>query len=147
MSKNSSYEEYLKENGSLTYSVVGVSMLPLLRQKKDLFTVEKKEGRYQAGDVVLYHRPPDQYVLHRIIQVRPEDYVILGDNCVAEEYGIRDGDILGVMTRYIRNGKAHSTKELPYRIYSFLQMHFRGIRIFLKKTMVRIRRIGKKLIK
>ena len=33
------YEEYLEENGSLTYTHIGRSMLPLLRQGKDLFTV------------------------------------------------------------------------------------------------------------
>ena len=37
-----SFEEYLDRNGSLTYSNLGVSMLPLLRQGRDLFTVEKK---------------------------------------------------------------------------------------------------------
>ena len=90
MSEGISYEEYLDRYGTLTYSVVGSSMLPLLRQGKDLFTVTKKgPERCRRGDVVLYRRPPDSYVLHRIIEVRPEDYVILGDNCVNKEYGIK----------------------------------------------------------
>ena len=33
------YEEYIEKNGSLTYTNVGTSMMPLLRQGKDLFTV------------------------------------------------------------------------------------------------------------
>ena len=32
--------EFLEENGKLTYTNVGVSMMPLLRQGKDLFTIE-----------------------------------------------------------------------------------------------------------
>lgn len=36
------YEEYLEKNGSMTYSNVGVSMMPLLKQGRDLFTVRKK---------------------------------------------------------------------------------------------------------
>ena len=95
-----------KKNGRLTYTNVGVSMMPLLRQGKDLFIVTKSNGeRFSVGDVVLYRRPPNKYVLHRIIEVRRDDYVILGDNCVNKEYGIKDKDIIAVMTGFVRNGK------------------------------------------
>ena len=71
MRERVSYEEYLEAHGSLTYTNVGVSMLPLLKEGRDLFTVEKKgEARCKVGDVVLYRRPPNQYVLHRIVEVR-----------------------------------------------------------------------------
>ena len=140
MSKVFSYEEYLEENGELTYTNVGISMMPLLRQGKDLFTVARKDPtiRCSVGDVVLYKRPPDQFVLHRVIQVRPDDYVILGDNCVGREYGIRDEDILGVMTGFVRGKTAHSVNETGYRFYSFLILHTIHIRIFLKRLKGRI---------
>ena len=103
------YEEYIEKNGSLTYTNVGTSMMPLLRQGKDLFTVTKRNGeKCKKGDVVLYKRPPNKYILHRIVEVRKNDYVILGDNCINKEYGIKDIDIIGVMTSYVRNGKEHS---------------------------------------
>ena len=56
MSDPISYEDYLEEYGTLTYSNVGTSMLPLLRQGKDLFTVERKAPgtRCKVGDVVLF---------------------------------------------------------------------------------------------
>ncbi len=141
MNSGISYEEYLEKNGSLTYGNTGVSMLPLLRQGRDLFVVCKKGAeRCKAGDVVLYRRKPDQYVLHRIVEVNPADYVILGDNCIAREYGIRDDDILGVMTGYLRDGKEHSVKETGYRLYTFLWMNTASLRIFLKKCALRLRR-------
>ena len=106
MEQAMTYEEYLDRYPRLVRTNVGVSMLPLLRQGRDLFIVEKRgPGRLRAGDVVLYRRPPDKYVLHRIVKVRAEDYVILGDNCVGREYGVTDGDILGVMTGFVRSGK------------------------------------------
>lgn len=139
-----SYESYLEEHGSLTYSNVGVSMLPLLRQGKDLFTVRRKgTERCRRGDVVLYRRPPTHYVLHRVIEVRKQDYVILGDNCIGKEYGIRDEDIIGVMTGYVRDGREHSTDELGYRLYSFWILHTIGIRIFFKKVRIRLSRMLK----
>ena len=56
MKEITNYEEYLEKNGTLTYSNVGTSMMPLLRQGKDLFTVTRKgPERCKAGDVVLYN--------------------------------------------------------------------------------------------
>lgn len=130
-----SYEEYLERYPRLVRTNVGISMLPLLRQGKDLFVVEKRgPGRLKAGDVVLYRRPPDKYVLHRIVKVRETDYVILGDNCVSREYGITDEDILGVMTGFVRNGKQHTVTEKGYRLYRFLWLHGADVRIFFKKA-------------
>ena len=112
------YDDFLKTNEEMTYRFKGVSMLPLLRQGRDLFTVrhKKPDERCRKYDVVLYHRGTD-YVLHRIIKVLPEGhYVILGDNCVAREYGTTDDDIIGIMTGFYRDRKAHSVDELGYKI-------------------------------
>ncbi len=147
MSEPLSYEQYLENNGSLTYTNVGVSMLPLLREGRDLFTVRKKgEERCRKGDVVLYRRPPDKYVLHRVVEVRPDSYVILGDNCVSREYGITDSDILGVMTGFVRDGKQHSTDEAGYRLYTALMLHTAGFRIFIKRSIIRTARLVRRLI-
>ncbi len=137
-----SFEEYLDRNGSLTYTNVGVSMMPLLRQGRDLFTVRKKgPERCKAGDVVLYKRPPDSYVLHRVIEVLPDSYVILGDNCVAKETGIRDEDIIGVMTGFVRGGREHSTDETGYRLYSAVWMRSAGLRVAAKKAVQRLKKL------
>lgn len=111
------YEEELNRKGTFTYTCKGVSMLPLLRQQKDLFTIEKKKDRCKKYDVVLYKRPPKSFVLHRVVQVREQDYVILGDNCLEKEYGITDEDILGVMTSFVRNGKEYSVNHKGYCLY------------------------------
>ena len=129
------FEEYLSQNGKLTYSNVGTSMLPLLRRGKDAFTVVKKgKERCKRGDVVLYKRPPKQYVLHRIVEVRKDDYVILGDNCVRKEYGIKDEDILGIMTEYSRAGKLKKITDSSYRLYTAYILHTVPVRIFMKKV-------------
>lgn len=143
----STFEEILERDGRLVYTSVGISMLPLLRQGRDLFVVEKwGPGRFQVGDVVLYRRPPDKYVLHRIVQVRVADYVILGDNSVNREYGITDDDILGVMTGFVRKGKPYSVTEKKYRLYTFLILHTIGLRIFLKRISWRVKAGIKKVL-
>ena len=143
-----SFEEYLNTHDTLTYSNVGTSMLPLLRQGKDIFVVTKKgEEKCKAGEVVLYRRPPDSYVLHRVIKVRADGYVILGDNCISKEYGINDSDIIGIMVGYNRGGNYHSVDYFWYKLYSFYCVHFSWLRIFFKKTNMFIRRILRKLFK
>lgn len=140
-----SYEDFLEKNGEMTYSNVGISMLPLLRQGKDLFTVCKKtDERCRKYDVVLYRRPPSSYVLHRVIKVRSSDYIILGDNCINKEYGITDADIIGVMTGYIRNGKKHTVNEFGYRLYSHIWVDFSAVRIFFKRVKLKLKRLIKR---
>ena len=142
MNKGISYEDYLDEHGSLTYSTVGISMLPLLREGKDLFIVKKKTAeRCKVGDVILYRRPPERYVLHRIVQVCPDSYVLLGDNCVSREYGIRDEDVLGVMTGFVRDGKRHSVSEAGYRAYTALLLRTASVRITGKKMLGKMKRL------
>lgn len=129
-------EQYLSENGTLTYSNKGTSMLPLLREGKDMFTLKRKEAeRCNVGDVVLYKRPPKDYVLHRVVEVRENDYVILGDNCITYEYGITDSDILGVMTGFTRGGREYSIESSGYRLYTFIMLHTKGIRIFTRRVL------------
>ena len=140
----STFEEIIRRDGRLVYTNVGVSMLPLLRHGRDLFIVEKRgPDRLKAGDVVLYRRPPAQYVLHRIVEVREKDY---GDNCVNREYGITDSDILGVMTGFVRDGKQHAVTEKGYRLYTWLCLHGAGLRIFLKRAMWRVKSILRKML-
>lgn len=142
MNKGISFEDYLAEHGSLTYTNVGTSMLPLLRQGRDLFTVSRKgPERCKVGDVVLYRRPPKRYVLHRIVEVRPESYVLLGDNCVNREYGITDADILGVMTGFTRAGKTYSVTDPRYRAYTALCLKTAPARIAGMKLSWKIKRL------
>ena len=138
---NVSYEDYLAEHGTLTYSNVGISMLPMLKQGRDLFTVRKKgTERCKKYDVVLYRRPPSSYVLHRIIRVRASDYVILGDNCINREYGITDDDVIGVLTEFVHNGKKYTADDVCYRLYSRIWVTAAPLRIVLTKVRHRIGR-------
>lgn len=45
--EKTTFEKELERKGTITYTCKGVSMLSLLRQKRDLFTVTKRQGRCQ----------------------------------------------------------------------------------------------------
>ena len=104
MTNTSTFEEELERNGILIYTNRGDSMMPLLRENRDLIHIRRVNGRCRKYDVPLYKRDSGQYVLHRILKVRKNDYVICGDNRWKREYGITDRHILGVLEGVTRDG-------------------------------------------
>ena len=129
-----SFEELLAEKGSIIYTNVGYSMMPLLRQKKDIIEIQKKkDARCKKYDVVLYKRG-DRYILHRILKVLPNGYIIAGDHNTYLEKDVTDEMILGIMTRVVRNGKDITPNNLLYKIYVHLWSDFYPIKVFLIKT-------------
>lgn len=141
-------EEYLERYGTLTYTCRGISMLPMLRQRRDLIMVRKKgEERCKKYDVALYIRPPHDYVLHRVVEVRDRDYVILGDNCLNKEYGIRDEDIIGVLTAFVRNGKTIRMESRGQMLYARIWYFLYPARRFRIRQTVRMKRLAKKILR
>ena len=131
MSK-SSFEEEIRRSGYLIYRNVGDSMLPLIRQGRDLLLISRKpEGRLNQYDVPLYRRDSGQYVLHRILKVRKDDYVLCGDNRWQRETGISDRHIIGVLTAVIRDGKQLPVTDWRYRLYVHLWCGPFYLRVFL----------------
>ena len=125
----STYERELSEHGKIIRTNKGTSMMPLIREGRDVMIIERPAGRLKRYDAPLYRRPDGSYVLHRILKVREQDYVICGDHLVHREYGITDDDIIGVLTGVIRDGKTVKVTDLSYRIYSHLWCDFFYIRV------------------
>ncbi len=143
----STYERELSDHGRIIRTNKGTSMMPLLREGRDVMIIERPDGRLKRYDAPLYKRPDGSYVLHRILKVREKDYVICGDHLIHREYGITDDDIIGVLTGVIRDGKTISTSDLSYKFYTHLWCDFFYIRVailwiksFVKRGFNYIRR-------
>lgn len=128
------FEDLLDNYGYIVYTNVGCSMLPLLRERRDVIEIhKKKENRCKKYDVVLY-KIGDTYILHRILKVLPNGYIIAGDHNTFLEKNVTDEKILGVMTRVIRDGREITPDNILYRIYVHLWCDFYPIRVFLLKA-------------
>lgn len=139
MSEKQSIESVLNERGFLVYPNVGTSMMPLLRQGKDLMEIRKKPaGRCNKYDAVLYKRG-ERYILHRILKVREHDYIIVGDNCWRREFGIKDEQILGVLTGVMRDGKRIDVNDMRYQRYVHLWCDFFPIRAVILFMIMQVR--------
>lgn len=112
------FEDILSRGETLYYTNVGDSMMPLIKEGRDVLIIEPKPaGRLKRDDVPLYKRDSGQYVLHRIVKVRDEDYLIRGDNRYNTEKGIQDRHIIGLLTGIIRDGKVLSVTDAEYLLY------------------------------
>lgn len=140
----STFEEELSRTGRLVYTNVGDSMLPLIREKRDLLIIESVSGRLKKYDVPLYKRDSGQYVLHRILRVRDEDYVLCGDNRYKKEYGITDRHIIGVLTGVVRDGKTVSVTDKKYLLYVHLWCGLFPVRAFALRVRAFLKRRLKK---
>ena len=112
-------ESIILKDGVYVSTSAGVSMMPMLRDRRDTIVVEPVTERLKKYDVALYRRGED-YVLHRVIKVLPDSYVIRGDNCMAKEYGITDREIIGKLTAFYRKDNKIDMSGRGYRAYSVI---------------------------
>ena len=137
-----SFEEYLSKNETLTYRNTGSSMMPLLKEGRDLFTVRRleKDESPKVEDVVLFRRKGAdgemKYVLHRMISDHGKTFDFLGDNCVNAEKNVPREDVLG---------KTCKVSDRAFLRYSFRIRLFRRPRIFYKKCRFKLAKIFRKL--
>lgn len=143
----SSFEKVLARDGRLIYTNQGDSMMPLIKEGRDLLVIKAPNGRLKKYDVPLYKRDSGQYVLHRILKVRSNDYVICGDNRYNKEYGITDRHIIGVLTAVIRNGKEISITDRSYRIYVHLWCDLFPMRKLILKGVSILKSVKRKITK
>ena len=144
MNSKPQIEDVLREEGMFVSTTVGVSMLPMLRNRKDTIIVTPYEGRLKKYDVPLYKRG-SAYILHRIIEVRSDSYVICGDNCIEKEYGITDEQILGVLTGFYRGDKKVNMDGLGYKLYVRVWSFLYPVRKLYAQIKSMISRAGYKI--
>ncbi len=123
------YEELLEKDGQVMTHVVGTSMLPLLHNRESIVIVEAADRMPpRRGDVVLY-KTGGTYILHRVLKIRGDTYIIRGDNTWALEY-VPKKALLATMTGFYRSaeGKLVTRSNPGYRVYCLLLPGIRWVR-------------------
>ena len=138
-------EEVLQVKGSYIGPTVGVSMLPMLKNRRDTIVVKPKTERLKRLDVALYRRG-DAYVLHRVIQPIDGAYIIRGDNCYADEY-IPEDDVFGVLTEFFRKDKHCLCTDEKYLRYAERRVKTYKRRRYFVIRKTKLRRLGGKILR
>ena len=91
---------------ALPLIVSGSSMTPFLISGRDTVHLSRLERPARRGDILLYRRDNGDYVLHRVRRVEKDGTLtIIGDAQTELEHGIREDQIIAVVTSVIRKGK------------------------------------------
>lgn len=101
-------EEQLATGGLVKIPLVGTSMQPTLLAG-DVVVLEQAKS-VAVGDVVLF-RFGGMHLLHRVVEIKDDSYIMRGDNCVNNEEAKR-ADIVAKM---VAAEKKHSLKHLAVR--------------------------------
>ena len=145
MAEKLKIEEVLEKEGKYVGPTVGVSMLPMLKNRRDTIVVRPKTEKLKPLDVALYRRG-DSYVLHRVLVPTEEGYIIRGDNTYSDEY-IPEQDVFGVLTEFFRKDKHYFCTDKKYLKYARRRVKTYKFRRFFVMIKMRIRRLGGKVLR
>ena len=133
--------EELERSGYYMSVPKGISMKPMILNKEGIVEIRKLEGRAKRYDVVLYTRG-ELGVLHRVMHVKDDHYVIIGDNCWRLEY-VPFEDVKGIATRFYRKGKWYDVDNFGYKVY----YHLWSDLLFIRRPLFYVRDRFKGLIR
>lgn len=136
-------KEQLALGNTVSFYPKGTSMLPMLRQNVDSVILSPISGKLEKYDLPLYQRDNGQYVLHRIVAVG-ETYTCMGDNQLVPEKGLRQDQMIAVVSAFKRGEKRISVDDPAYRLYCRIWVGLYPVRKLLVRVKGFLRRIIKK---
>ncbi len=139
-------EEELEKYGTYASNTNGTSMRPLFKTHRDAVVLKKVDRPLKKYDVVMYTDDASRYILHRIIKVREDVFVIRGDNTFKKEY-VKKDRVIAYMVSFNRKGKHHEISDFGYKFYSRFWNFIYPIRSVLRKIRTCLGRIKRKIIK
>lgn len=111
----------------------GRSMLPMLRQGKDTVELKKAPERLKKYDLPMYRGPGGKYVMHRIVDVKDDHYVCLGDNTYVYEK-VRREQIVAMVCAFYRGDRRISVEAPGYRLYCRIWCAVYPVRKLLRRV-------------
>lgn len=131
--------EQLRNGKSVIVGTKGISMQPLLYERKTHVVVEPVDRPLKKSELPIWFLKDGTYVIHRIIRVDDEFYYTRGDNCIGTETVPKD-NVLGIVTQIYRKGKTIEVTDRKYRCYVRIWSIIAPVRIFIYKLRARVRK-------
>lgn len=140
MQEFTSIRECLDKTGKYTGLTMGTSMRPIIHQQRDNIIVVKNSERLKKYDIAVYQLKSGKYVMHRVVEVYDDHYIIIGDNLKEREY-VTDDMVCGRLIGYYRKGKKYidCDNNKLYKLYSRVWVALLPIRplfIFMNRCII-----------
>ena len=135
-------QELLRSGKAVFIKPNGTSMLPMLRQGIDGVVLCAVPENLRKYDLPLYRRDNGMFVMHRIVKVG-KTYTCVGDNQFHLEKGLRQDQMIAVVTGFYRGDRYYPVSALSYQIYCRFWHYTRFIRRVWRAVKRRIKRFLK----
>ena len=129
------YRRLLKDENitALPLVISGNSMSPFLVHGRDTVYLSRLDRPAKKGDVLLYKRESGSYILHRVYKVEKDSYTMVGDAQTQLEQGIRQDQIIAIMTSALRKGKLQKKGSFWWEFFEKLWIRIIPLRPMLTK--------------
>ena len=126
-------QERLEAGQSVRYLPFrGISMQPMLRQGKDSVELSPLPDRLKKYDLPVYRYPSGKIVMHRVVDVREDHYVCLGDNTYEYEI-IYPQQMIALVSAFKRGEKRIAVDAKLYQLYARIWVAVYPLRKLLKR--------------
>lgn len=140
--------ELLQNDQKVRMTVTGNSMLPFLRENID--SIELSSISFHSlrlGSIPLIKRVSGQYILHRLVWKRKNQFYIAGDAQNWVEGPLCPEQLVAVVTKVWRGNRSVSPFSILWQLASFLWWLRLPTRYVLKKPYKLIKKLLKKLLR
>ena len=138
------YRRLLQEDPSidaLPLVITGNSMSPFLIHGRDTVYLSRLTRSVRRGDMLLYRRENGNYVLHRVFKAEPESLTMIGDAQTILEPGIRQDQVMAIVTRVERKGKPLGPDSFWWAFFEKIWIRI----VPLRRGIHRVYTIGKRV--
>ena len=129
------YRQLLEDENitALPLVISGNSMSPFLVHGRDTVYLSRLDRPAKRGDVLLYKRESGAYILHRVYKVEKDSYTMVGDAQTQLEQGIRQDQIIAIMTSALRKGKLQKKGSFWWEFFEKLWIRIIPLRPMFTK--------------
>ncbi|MBE5737402.1 MAG: hypothetical protein E7348_03280 [Clostridiales bacterium] len=107
------YKTELLKSGVISFVPKGNSMWPIIKNRGQSVVIKLKEERLKKYDVAFYVRKDGAFVLHRVVEVKDDGYVMCGDSQFTLE-PILEEQVFGVMIGFYHGKKYIESNDTKY---------------------------------
>ena len=131
--------ELTQEGREASMLVAGSSMNPFLIHYRDFIFFKKPDRPLRRGDMVFYQRETGQYVMHRILRVKPEGLYIVGDAQTEIEGPVKPEQVFAIVTRVKRKGKMIGPDDFWWKFFERVWIRMIPFRNFFCAAYARVK--------
>lgn len=126
----------LSEGGTFRFYPKGTSMEPMIHQGQDQVILKPLPEKLKKYQMILYKRANGAFVLHRIVKVKKDSYIMRGDNQFVSETGICREQMIGIVSKIVKPEAEIDVESFGYRIKSAIWVES----VFVRRCVNAVRR-------